>query len=117
MIVCSDVNVSDVAVPTVNIGFHLTNTETAITRARRTVWNISSNEHRDRTCDYQDLPATADNVVSDVGSVVTMSAYDDVDVCNGVLNCGVLVAAVAVVLTTSKHSHPTSMYYHKIPQI
>jgi len=81
------------------------------------VWNISSNKPKDRTGDYQDLLAIVDNVVSDVVSVVTMSAYDDVDVCNGVLNCGVLAAAVAVVLTTSKHSHPTSMYYHKIPQI
>ena len=34
----------------------------------------------------QDLLAIVDNVVSDVGSVVAMSAYDDVDVCNGVLN-------------------------------
>ena len=56
----------------------------------------------------QNLLAIVENVVSDVGSVVAMSAYDDVDVCNGVLNCGVLVAAVAFVLTTSKHSHPTA---------
>jgi len=60
------------------------------------------------------LPATVDVEVSDVGCVVLVSAYDvDVDVSNGVLIGGVVVLVAAVSATHRSENEIQSKLYKK----
>jgi len=61
-----------------------------------------------------DLPATVDVEVSDVGCVVLVSAYDvDVDVSNGVLIGGVVVLVPGVSATHRSENETRSKLYKK----
>jgi len=60
------------------------------------------------------LPATVDVEVSDVGCVVLVSAYDvDVDISKGVLIGGVVVLVAAVSATRRSENETQSKLYKK----